>query len=275
MKLYKTFALITGMAILTSCSAQKKIKGDKDVISVNGNLTTGINTIEVGEGIELELAQSNINNYILTTDRNLTSVIQFTVKDSVLQIKPSMRITSAKELHVYLKLQNPQHIILNDNTKLESPGMINVPDFSLIAREDSDFEFKLRSEEARFNLSGNAKGDVTVSTGKLDVKMTGRTNLKGDFDARDTTVTLADNAEFDVDGKSETLNLISSDRGDFEGRKFETEKAKITLSNRTKTEVNASESLTVFAVDKSSIFSYGKGEIAIDALSHDASIEKK
>ncbi|WP_442845323.1 GIN domain-containing protein [Leeuwenhoekiella sp. H156] len=273
MKLQIVFAFALG--ILTSCSAQKKIKGDKDVISVNGNLTTGINTVEVGEGIELELAQSNINNYVLTTDRNLTSVIQFEVRDSVLRIMPSMRITRSKELHVYLKLQNPQHIILNDDTEFESPGIINVPDFSLTAREDSEFEFKLRSEQTHFNLSGNAKGDVTVSTGKLNVKMNGRTDLQGDFDASESFITLDDNAEFEADGKTKTLNLTSSDRGDYKGRKFEADEASVTLSGRTATAINANDNLTVFAQDKASIESYGKGEISINALKDDAAIEKK
>ncbi|MDP5043596.1 MAG: DUF2807 domain-containing protein, partial [Leeuwenhoekiella sp.] len=70
--------------ILTSCSAQNKIKGDKDVMSIVGKLESGINTVEIGEGIELELAQSPNNSYILTTDRNLVSVIDFKVTDSVL-----------------------------------------------------------------------------------------------------------------------------------------------------------------------------------------------
>ena len=273
MRLHIVFALALGF--LTSCSAQKKIKGDKDVISVNGNLTTGINTVEVGEGIELELAQSNINNYVLTTDRNLTSVIQFEVRDSVLRIMPSMRITRSKELNVYLKLQNPQHIILNDNTKFESPGMINAPDFTITARESSDFKFKLRSEKARFNLSGNANGSATVSTGNLDIKMSGRTDLKGDFDATSSVFTLKDNAEFQPEGKTETLNLTSSDRGDYKGRRFEAEEASLTLSGRTATAINTSENLTLFAQDKANISSYGKGEISINALKDDAAIEKK
>ncbi len=275
MKLYRLLALTLGLGILTSCSAQKKIKGDKDVISVNGNLTTGINTIEVGEGIELELAQSNINNYVLTTDRNLTSVIQFEVRDSVLRIVPSMRITRSKELSVYLKLQNPQHIILNDNSKMESPGMINVPDFSITARESSDFEFKLRTGKARFDLSGNARGDVTVSTADLDIKMKDRTDLKGDFDASTSIFTLNDNAEFNPEGKTDQLKLTSSGKGDYKGRKYEAEDASVTLSGRTNTAIYTKDNLTVFAQDKASIESYGKGEISINALKDDAAIEKK
>lgn len=273
MKRHIVFTLALG--ILTSCSAQKKMKGDKDVITVNGNLTTGINTVEIGEGVELEMAQSNINNYVLTTDRNLTSVIKFEVHDSVLRIIPSVRITSSKELHVYLKLQNPQHIILNDNTKFESPGMITVPDFSLIAREDSHFELKLKSEQTRFNLSGNAKGDVTVSTGKLDIKMNGRTDLQGDFDASESFITLDDNAEFEPEGKSKMLDLTCSGRGDYKGRKFQTDVATVTLSGRTSSAINVNDDLTVFAQDKASIASYGKGEISINALKDDAVIEKK
>ena len=73
--------MLAVLAVTTSCSAQNKIKGDKDVMSIVGKLESGINTIEVGEGIELELAQSPNNSYILTTDRNLVTVIDFKVTD--------------------------------------------------------------------------------------------------------------------------------------------------------------------------------------------------
>ncbi len=267
--------LVVAALVMTSCSAQKKIQGDKDVISVNGNLTTSINTVEVGEGIELELSQSNINSYVLTTDRNLTSVIQFEVKDSVLHIKPSMRITRSKKLNVYLKLQNPQHIILNDESQFESPGLINVPDFSLTARGSAEFEFKLKSEKARLNLADKADGDVTVSTADLDVKMIGRTSLEGDFDADSSTFTLSDNAEVTPRGDTKNLKITSSGKADYRGRRFESEIANIVLSDRTATAVNTKDNLSVYAEDKASIESYGKGEISVNALKDDAAIEKK
>ena len=272
---YYTHLLLIALVTLSACSAQNKIKGDKDVVALNGNLTTGINTVEIGKGIEVELAQSDINTYVLTTDRNLSSVIKFEVKDSVLHIYPNMRISSSKALHVYLKLQNPQHIILNDGTKFKVPGILNVPDFSLTARESSDFDFKLNSKKARLALSGNAAGDVVISTAALEVKMTGRSKLEGDFNATKSTVTLANKAEYKANGSTEILNLTSSDRGTYKGRRFEAENANVVLSGRTATAINTKVNLTVYALDKAKITSYGKGEISIDALKNDAAIEKK
>ena len=267
--------MATVLALATSCSAQNKVKGDGDVISVNGTLKTGINTIEIGDDFELELVQSNSNDYILTTDRNLTTVIDFQVRDSVLIIRPTTKITRSKDLKVYLKLQNPQHVILKGNADLESNGMIDVPHFTLTASESSRFDFKLKSEKVRLNLSGNAEGESVISTADLDIKMIDRTELKGDFDASETIISLSDNAEFRAKGKTDDLKLTSADKADYKGRDFEADDASVTLSGRTATEIYSKSNLTVYAQDKASIESYGKGEISMNALKDDASIEKK
>ncbi|MFI8380289.1 GIN domain-containing protein [Leeuwenhoekiella sp. NPDC079379] len=261
--------------ILTSCSAQNKIKGDKDVMSIVGKLESGINTVEIGEGIELELAQSPNNSYILTTDRNLVSVIDFKVTDSVLVIKPNMRITNAKELKVYLKLDNPQHIILKKDAEFKSPGLLEVPDFTLIAYDASRFEFKLNSDKTMFNLMDNAGGDCRLNAKNFTLKMTDRTDLKGDYNTTESTFTLDENAEFSPRGKTSTLQLTSSGKSNYKGSRFESKDGYVTLSGRTSTEVYASDNLKVFAQDKASVKVYGKGDIKTEALKDDASIEKK
>ena len=267
--------MLAVLAVTTSCSAQNKIKGDKDVMSIVGKLESGINTVEVGEGIELELAQSPNNSYILTTDRNLVSVIDFKVTDSVLVIKPNMRITAAKELKVYLKLDNPQHIILKKDAEFGSPGLLEVADFSLTAYDSSKFEFKLNSSNTSFNLMGNSGGDCRLNTKKFNLKMADRTDLKGDYNAEEVTFTLADNSEFSPRGKTNTLQLTSSGKSDYNGSRFESKDGYVTLSGRTETEVYASNNLKVYAQDKARVKAYGKGDIKMEALKDDASIEKK
>lgn len=271
----RIFLMATVLALITSCSAQNKVKGDRDVISVNGTLKTGINTVEIGDDFELELVQSTSNEYTLTTDRNLTTVIDFQVKDSVLIIRPTSKITNSKEMKVYLKLQNPQHIILKGNAELESNGMINVPNFTLTARESSRFDFKLKSGKVWLNLSGKARGESVISTGNLDIKMTDRTGFKGDFDATNTKVNLSDNSELQVKGKTDHLDLTGANSAGYKGRKFEADDANVTLSGRTSTEIYTKDNLDVYAQDKASVESYGKGEISMNALKGDASITKK
>jgi len=266
-----TLALLT-----TSCGAQQsKIKGDRDVISVNGNLQTGINTIEVDNDIEVELVQAKSNDYVLTTDRNLISVVDFKVKDSVLYISTNMKITNSKKLEVYLKMQNPQNIILKGDSDLKTPGQIEVPYFSATTSSSSQIDLNITSQKTRITLSENAGGEVNTKTQDLEIKMSGRTDLDGKFTATETFLTMADNAEFNPRGKSENLNLTLTGKADYKGDDFDIEEAMITLSDRSNAAISASDKLAVFAQDKATVNVYGKPQINVKALNDDAQINKK
>ncbi len=262
--------------ILSSCGANKsKIKGDRDVISVNGTLQTGINTIEIDDEIQVELVQAQSNDYILTTDRNLVSVVDFKVTDSVLRISTNMEVTSAKALTVYLKLQNPKHVILKNDSDLETPGQIEVPEFTVTAASSSEIDVNLTTTKSQINLRENAKGQLNIRTEQLEVKMSDRTDLRGKFTAQSAQVTMGGSAEFNPRGKTASLNLALTGKSDYKGDDFDSKSASATLSDRSTAAVSAEESLSVFAQDKAIINVYGKPDISVKALNDDAQINKK
>ena len=262
--------------ILSSCGANKsKIKGDRDVISVNGTLQTGINTIEIDDEIQVELVQAQSNDYILTTDRNLVSVVDFKVTDSVLRISTNMEVTSAKALTVYLKLQNPKHVILKNDSDLETPGQIEVPEFTVTAASSSEIDVNLTTTKSQINLRENANGQLNIRTEQLEVKMSDRTDLRGKFTAQSARVTMGGSAEFNPRGKTASLNLALTGKADYKGDDFDSKNASATLSDRSNAAVSAEESLSVFAQDKAVINVYGKPDISVKALNDDAQINKK
>lgn len=262
--------------ILSSCGANKsKIKGDRDVISVNGTLQTGINTIEIDDEIQVELVQAQSNDYILTTDRNLVSVVDFKVTDSVLRISTNMEVTSSKALSVYLKLQNPKHVILKNDSDLETPGQIEVPEFTVTAASSSEIDVNLTTTKSKINLRENARGQLNIRTEQLEVKMSDRTDLRGKFTAESAQVTMGGSAEFNPRGKTASLNLALTGKTDYKGDDFDSKSASATLSDRSTAAVSAEESLSVFAQDKAIINVYGKPDISVKALNDDAQINKK
>ena len=259
-----------GMGILialitSSCGTQKeKIKGDRDVISVNGSLQTGINTISVDDAIEVELVQARSNDYILTTDRNLVSVVDFKVVDSVLTISTNMEVTSAKEL-----------IILKNDSKLETPGQLEVPDFSVTAGTSSRIEANLTATNTRIHLRENASGQLNIRSERLALKMSDRTDVKGKITTQIADFTMSGSSEFNPRGKTNELNLALTGKADYKGDDFDVENAAVTLSDRSAAAVSADESLSVYAQDKAVINVYGKPNINVKALNDDAQINKK
>ena len=272
----KLFTIYFTLGVLTLCNAQEtKIKGDRDVLSVTKELPKGITTVEVDNGIEVKLVQGETDNYVLTTDRNLVSVIDFTVKDSILTISTNLKITQSKSLEVYLKLQNPKSLILKDDAKIETPGLIQAENFSITAYKSSHLDVNIKSTECQINLLDNSGGEINVDSEQVTLMMKDRTDLKGDFNITNSVITLQDSAEFTPEGKTENLTLTTEGTSDFKGRRFQGKSFDITLNKRSKASVHASDKLNVFAKDKSTVEVYGSPEINVVALSDKAEIVKK
>ncbi len=272
----KLLFILATSCLTLSCSSQQKIKGDRDVISVNGDLATGINTIEVSNDIKVRLVKANSNDYILTTDRNLVSVVDFNVNDSILSIKTNMKVTGSKEMEVYVKLIDPQHIILHDDAEIRTPGYIETSNFSLNGSSGSRFDLNITSASAKVTLRENSGGELNLKGDHFNLDMTGRTDLEGEFTTTDKySVTLKDNAEFAPKGKTEYLTLITEGKADFKGRRLTSQEAEATLSSRSNAAVFAQKSLSIFAKDKSKIEVYGSPDVNVKNLGDSAEIVKK
>lgn len=270
------FTAVLSTSLLTSCgSSQEKIKGDKDVISVSEDLPYGINTIEVSNDIEVRIVKAKSDDYILTTDRNLVSVVDFDVRDSILRIKTNMNVTSKREMGVYIKLIDPRHIIIHDDAEVRTPGHIESPAFSVTADKDSKFDLNITAARAKVNMRDNSTGELSLKGDKIALNMSGRTDLKGDFSFKESMFTMKDRAEFTPKGKSELFTLITEAKADFKGRKFEVQEADATLSSSSNATVDVAKALSIFAKDDSKIEIYGNPEVNVKALNDKAEIIKK
>lgn len=116
--------IMTAMSIFISCAAQKKekISGDRDVISVTHTIDQAFNGLSVGDEFEIKIKQSQRNSYILMADKNLVDNVTFKVRDSILHIETTRRITSSKRLEFYLNIEKIDRIELKNDVELKSDG---------------------------------------------------------------------------------------------------------------------------------------------------------
>ncbi|RXG29933.1 GIN domain-containing protein [Leeuwenhoekiella marinoflava] len=144
-----------------------------------------------------------------------------------------------------------------------------------MAKSSSQIDLNITSQKTRINLSEKSGGEVNTKTQDLEIKMTGRTDLDGKYTAGETLLTMADNAEFNPRGKSNTLNLTLTGKADYRGDEYDTKEAIISLSDRSNAKISATDKLAVSAQDKATVNVYGKPEINVKALNDDAQINKK
>lgn len=129
------------------CSSKKeKISGDRDVISVTHTIDETFNGLSVGDEFEVKIKQSQRNSYILTADKNLVDIVTFKVRDSILHIETSRRITSSKRLEIYLNIEKIDRIELKNDVELKSNGQLETDDMTITGYDNSEFNLDVQTK---------------------------------------------------------------------------------------------------------------------------------
>lgn len=271
--------LVTTILVLTTLSvmAQKKpkIKGDKDVITTTHVLERGFNAIEINDGLEVTMRQSNTNSYILTTDKNLQDIVQFSVNDSVLKIYTTNKITSSKKLEIDLSFVNLEHIDLKNDAKIKGEGRFESDIIYINAYNSSKFELDVKAEEVIVSMQRNAGGKLKTRSTNTTLVMTDRTDLKASVIAEKTTVTLTKTAQLDLEGDSDMVAFNLKDGSELNARKMKASSADLYTSNKSDVYVYAGKNLELYAQGKSNIYVYGDPKIEVKGLTDKSKIIKK
>jgi len=272
---YNLIIIIT-MSLITSCAAQKKekISGDRDVISVTHTIDETFNGLSVGDEFEVKIKQSQRNSYILTADKNLVDIVTFKVRDSILHIETSRRITSSKRLEIYLNIEKIDRIELKNDVELKSNGQLETDDMTITGYDNSEFNLDVQTKNLGINLHGKANGALEGVTENLNVFMNDRTALEAELKTIKSTINLQKHADFYIEGEAENAVINLAADSEFKAKDFDIETAEITLIENTEADLKVSKTLTVFAKDKSVLNSYGKAELKT-TLSDQVTLNKK
>lgn len=264
------------LGTLSSCVAQKKekISGDRDVISVTHTIDQAFNGVSIGDEFEVKIKQSQRNSYILTADKNLVDIVTFEVRDSILHIATTQRITSSKRLEIYLNIEKIDHIELKNKVELKSDGRLETDHMTVSGYDSSEFELDILAKSIGINLHGKSNGELEGKVEKLDIFMNDRTDLDAEFETTETVINLQKHAELSLKGEADNAVVNLADDTQLKAKDFDIETATITLIENTEADLRVSETLTVFAKDKSVLNSYGKPELKT-TLSDKVTLNKK
>jgi hypothetical protein len=274
----KKLVLITLALSVTALSfAQKKpkIKGDKDVVTTINTLSSGFNMVHIDDALEVSMTQSTKNAYTLTTDKNLQDIVQFTVKDSVLKIYTSNKITSNKKLKIQLDFINIEHITLKNDAEIEVKGKMVAKVLHLSAFNGSKFDMDVNVKELQVNLQNNAGGKLKARSTNATINMDGRTDLKANIVTETTTVNMAKTAELTLEGDSNSVAFDLKDSAALDAKKMKVSSVNLYTSNNADVYVYASKNLELYAEGKSNIYVYGDPKIEIKGLADKSKIIKK
>ena len=273
----RVIAILVLILFSTMVFAQKKqkIKGDKDVVTTTNTMQKGFNAIEIDDALEVNLVQGASNSYVLTTDKNLQSVIRFSVNDSVLKIYTTDKITSSKKLEINLSFVNLEHITIKNDAKAKGEGRFVSKVMYINAYNSSKLELDVEAEEVIVTMQRNAGGKLNVSSTNTTMIMTDRTDLKASVIADKTTVTLTKSAQLNLSGDSHSVAFNLKDASKLDAQKMKTSSADLYTSNNSDVHVYAGKNLELYAQGKSNIYVYGNPKIEVKGLTDNSKIIKK
>ena len=258
-------------------TAQKKlkIKGDKDVVTTTHFIEKGFNAIEIDDALEVSLNHGLTNSYVLTTDKNLQDIVQFSVNDSVLKIYTSNKITSSKKLEISLSFTNLEHITIKNDAEVKGEGVFESTVMYINAFNSSKFELDIKAEEVIVTMQRNAGGKLKTSSTNTTIMMTDRTDLKASVIANKTTVTLTKTAQLDLSGDSDMVAFNLKDSSKLDAKKMKASSADLYTSNNSDVYVYAGRNLELYAQGKSNVYVYGNPKIEVKGLTDKSKIIKK
>ncbi len=277
----RTHNLILILVFLTvsslSLTAQKKpkIKGNKEVIQVKQDIDGTFNSLEVDDGLEVNLNPGARNGYILETDANLVDVIQFFVVDSVLRVYTTQEITSSKKLDIYLGVSNIEHLILKNDAKVTAKDPFRAERFYLAGYNSSRFELNVQASDVTITLHRNAGGKIEIEAENTTIIMNDRTDMKAEAETKNLRVTVNNTADLKIDGRADyaAYNLKKSSKLD--GRDMRVSSVDLYTSNNADVYVHATKNLEVDAQGNSNVYVYGNPDVEVKGFTDRSKIIKR
>jgi hypothetical protein len=148
--------LITG---LLSCNISG-ITGSKNVIKQDRNITEPFNSINVSEGIEVILENSDVVNVSVEADDNIINLLITEVKDSVLNIYFDDFIGRVQSKKVFIKLNGIKSLTTSSGASIKAINAFSGNDMEFDASSGSDIEIEIESN--KLVCTSSSGSDVNV-----------------------------------------------------------------------------------------------------------------
>ena len=275
MKKILIFLLATGLCTFSYAQKKPKIKGNKDVTQVIGDIPEDFNALEIDDGLKVNISQGVENSYSLNIDSNLAQVIQFFVVDSILKVYTTNKIVSSKKLEITLNVKGLEHLILKNDAEIIGEGPFNSERFYVSGYNSSRMDLDIRAEDVTITLHRNAGGKISVTSENTTIVMSDRTDLKAYAVSDNIRVTVNNSADLDLDGDAEYAAFNLKESSTLNARKMKVRSVDLYTSNKSDVYVNATKTLEVYAKGNSNVYVYGNPKLEIKGFTDKSKIIKR
>lgn len=230
-------------------------------ISGNGKITkqehpvTPFNAINVNDGWDLVLEQTDNYSILVETDDNLHNVLIMEVKNDTLNIHSTKRIKKHKKKLIYINFKELNGIIAHGGSDIYSKGTIKTDIFSLIMNNGNDVH-KLKIDANCFIGNFDGTGAELVLERAVDIKVKGN---DGDLSLSNITAKnceiIQERGSVVIDGKTKHLQ-INACKSDLNIKNLLAEHGKIYLDACKDIPMLITNSLDITLKNRSNVICY-------------------
>jgi hypothetical protein len=176
----KTLLKISAVLLLfltTSCFLDG-VKGDRNVITQNRDISSDFDALHVSYGINVKLTMGSTTSLKLEADENLHDIIRTEVEDGVLHIYSEKNIYSAKKRTVYLTATDLNEIKVTSGAQVTSENTIKTEELKVSTTSGANAKLNLEVANVSCRSTSGSNARLSGRAERLTVSATSGANIK-------------------------------------------------------------------------------------------------
>ena len=175
------------LATRSSCGIDmlNRIEGNKNVISINRDISKDFTKVKVSAGIELIIDQGSEVSLTVEADENLHDIIITEVEDGKLKIYTEKNIWKSASKKVYLTVNTLEELKASSGSNVITSTILKATDLNVGSSSGARLAIEViavnltssTSSGASANIEVNANNVVSSSSSGSNMKIKGKTNI--------------------------------------------------------------------------------------------------
>jgi len=269
--------IFTFLLILSISYAQntEKIKGNRNVTLVNTVLKP-FHTIIIDQDFKIDLIYNKMPAAEVETDENLQEVIKFKVKDSVLTIGTSKKITSKKKLLIKVSYGNTlRNIETRDKAEVNGLTTLYLDQGYLKSSGTSKVGLTLKSKDFSFRGTEKSQVKLNLTTDVCKLDISNSSEFEALINAKEVSCSQDEKGKAIIEGDCDIANINLNGNTDFIGKNFAINSCKFSSKSTGDAYLEVKKDIAINITESGTTYLYNNPKITIDAMEGTTKIVKK
>lgn len=214
----KAFAFLFIATLTSSCMIDgiSSVTGNRNVITETRKINDDFTKIEVGQGIQLYITQSDDLSLVVKADENLHKLIRTEVNNGVLKISSKRNIRRAKSKKIYLTVPNISSIKATSGSEVITENTIKADVFDIHVSSGADARIDVNADTVNSSSSSGADLRIKGTANYYTAKATSGSSIRAySLESKNATIKVNSGANIDVYA-IESLTAKASSGGDID-----------------------------------------------------------